>query len=104
MSGNSVNKGDYICIPLDLHRSIVESEFKKRSYTQEEATEIVNLCEKAALAGIRTHNGLKAIHLDEHHGSKVGICKPNSQIEKLPTKFKAVEKWNANRKHGTKTV
>jgi hypothetical protein len=102
MSGNSVNKGLYYILPKEIHSKIVEAEFQRRNFSAEEAKDIVALCEKASVAGIRTHNAIKAIHLDEHHGSKIGACSPGAKIEKLPTKFKAVQKWNANKKHGIK--
>ena len=61
-------------------------------------------CRMASLHGIRTHNAIKALHLDDHFGSKAGGCKPGAKIEKLPSKFKAVQKWNANRKLGQATA
>ena len=50
--------------------------------------------------GIKTHNGIKALSLDDHLGSKFGGCIPGAKIEKLPSKYKAVQRWNANRKLG----
>ena len=46
-------------------------------------------CELAAWHGIKTHNAIKALHLDELFGSKAGGCKPGATIEKLPSKYKA---------------
>src|SRR5581483_5751598 len=57
-------------------------------------------CQMASRHGIRTHNAIKAIHLDDHFGSGAGGCKPGATIEKLPSKYKAVQRWNANRKLG----
>ena len=42
----------------------------------------------------------KALHLDEMFGSKAGGCKPGATIEKLDSRYKAVQRWNANRKLG----
>ena len=50
--------------------------------------------------GIRTHNALKAIHLDDHFGSRAGGCVPGAGIDKLPSRFPASEVWDANRKLG----
>ena len=50
--------------------------------------------------GIRTHNAIKALHLDELFGSKVGRWKPGAKIEKLPSRFAAAEIWNAHFKLG----
>jgi L-2-hydroxycarboxylate dehydrogenase (NAD+) len=54
----------------------------------------------ASTHGIRTHNAIKALHLDSHLGSKGGGCVPGAKIEKLPSKYKAVQRWNANKKLG----
>jgi hypothetical protein len=46
--------------------------------------------------GIHTHNALKAIHLDDHMGSGASPqgCCPNVDIEVIPSKYGAVEKWD----------
>lgn len=92
-----------LILPVSVHNAIVEAGYKKRGYTQEEATQASRFCELAAWHGIKTHNALKALHLDDHFGSgntKAKGCVPGAKIEKLPTKFKAVQKWNANKKLG----
>jgi L-2-hydroxycarboxylate dehydrogenase (NAD+) len=58
------------------------------------------LCESAARNGIRTHNALKALHLDDLFGSKVGGCIPAAQVVKLKSRFPATQVWNANKKLG----
>ena len=50
--------------------------------------------------GIRTHHALKALHLDHLFGSKAGGCVPGAEIEVLPSRFPASERWNANKKLG----
>jgi L-2-hydroxycarboxylate dehydrogenase (NAD+) len=93
---------DYV-LPVALHNAIVQASYQKRGYTADEAVQASRFCEMAAWHGIKTHNALKAIHLDDHFGSgntKSKGCVPGAQIEKLPTKFKAVQKWNANKKLG----
>jgi L-2-hydroxycarboxylate dehydrogenase (NAD+) len=82
----------------------MESAFRHRGYNAEEAAAAARFCHQASLHGIRTHNGIKALHLDEHFGSKAGGCKPGAVIEKLPSKYKAVQRWNANRKLGMATA
>jgi ureidoglycolate dehydrogenase (NAD+) len=92
-----------LILPVSVHNAIVEAGYKKRGYTQEEATQASRFCELAAWHGIKTHNALKALHLDDHFGSgntKAKGCVPGAKIEKLPSKFKAVQKWNANKKLG----
>ena len=58
----------------------------------------------ASTHGIRTHNAIKALHLDELFGSKGGGCTPGATIEKLPSKFEASQIWNANMKLGQATA
>jgi ureidoglycolate dehydrogenase (NAD+) len=50
--------------------------------------------------GIRTHNAIKAIHLDDLFGSKAGGCCPGVAIERLPSRFDSAEVWDAHKKLG----
>ncbi len=87
-------------VPFETHRSLVKAAYQFRSYTPEESEDAARFCEMTARHGIRTHNALKALHLDDHFGSRAGSCVPGARIEKLPSKFPASEVWNANRKLG----
>src|SRR3954452_22382333 len=87
-------------MPPALHNEIVAAAYRKRGYTADEAAAAARFSELTAWHGIKTHNAIKALHLDEHFGSKAGGCVPGATIEKLPSKFKAVQKWNANKKLG----
>ena len=93
---------DFI-LPIQQHNRIVEAAYRKRGFTADEAGQAARFSQLTAWHGIKTHNALKAIHLDDHFGSgnprKPG-CVPGARIEKLPTKYKAVQKWNAHRKLG----
>lgn len=87
----------------ELHNQIVEAAYIKRGYTADEARQASRFCELAARHGIKTHNALKALHLDDHFGSgnrKLQGCVPGATIERLPSRFPAAQKWNANRKLG----
>jgi LDH2 family malate/lactate/ureidoglycolate dehydrogenase len=90
----------YYVMPGDVHDRLVAAAFRHRGYTQDESAAAARFSNMASLHGIRTHNAIKALHLDEHFGSKAGGCKPGATIEKLPGKYKAVQRWNANRKLG----
>lgn len=90
----------FFVVPSTLHNSLMEAAYRHRGYTEAEARDGARFCELAATHGIRTHNGIKAIHLDDHFGSKVGGCVPGASIQKLPSRFRAVQKWNANKKLG----
>lgn len=87
-------------MPASVHNALVAAAYRKRGYSTDEAEAAARFSEVTARHGIKTHNAIKALHLDEHFGSKAGGCKPGATIEKLPSKYKAVARWNANRKLG----
>jgi L-2-hydroxycarboxylate dehydrogenase (NAD+) len=91
-------------VPVQVHNSVIAAAYRHRGYTADEAAAGARFSEFTAWHGIKTHNAIKALHLDELFGSKAGGCKPGAVIEKLPSKFKAVEKWNANKKLGQATA
>jgi ureidoglycolate dehydrogenase (NAD+) len=93
---------EYI-LPVDQHNAIVDAAYRKRGFTNDEAAQATRFCELAAWHGIKTHNALKALHLDELFGSgnkQNPACVPNATIIKRPSKFEAAQKWNANKKLG----
>jgi LDH2 family malate/lactate/ureidoglycolate dehydrogenase len=92
------------CLPPQQHNALVAAAYRKRGFTPEESDAGARFCEMASRHGIKTHNAIKALHLDEHFGSKAGGCKPGATIEKLPSKYKAVQRWNANKKLGQATA
>src|SRR3954467_1881753 len=87
-------------VPPQIHNELVAAAYRKRGYSAEEAQAGAKFSEITAWHGIKTHNAIKALHLDELFGSKSGGCVPNAKIDKLPSNFKAVQKWDANRKLG----
>jgi len=87
-------------MPLNVHDALVAAAYLHRGFTKDEADAAARFSQVTAWHGIKTHNAIKALQLDDHFGSKAGGCKPAAAIEKLPTPFKAVQKWNANRKLG----
>jgi LDH2 family malate/lactate/ureidoglycolate dehydrogenase len=90
-------------MPVEIHNAIVAGADRHRGYTADEADLAAKFSESTARHGIKTHNAIKALHLDELFGSKAGGCKPGAKIEKIPTKYKAVERWNAHKKLGQAT-
>src|SRR5438067_9838346 len=104
-------------VPPKVHNDLVAAAYRHRGYTADEADAGARFSELTAWHGIKTHNAIKALHLDELFGSGAakpsrdrqgatpqGGCVPNAQIEVLPSKFKAVQRWNANRKLGQATA
>ena len=86
-------------MPVAVHNALVSAAYRHRGYTPDEADAASRFSQLTAWHGIKTHNAIKALHLDELFG-QAGGCKPAAKIDKLPSKYKAVARWNANRKLG----
>ena len=71
-------------MPAAVHNDLVAAAYRHRGYTADEADAAARFSELTARHGIKTHNAIKALHLDEHFGSKAGGCVPGATIEKLP--------------------
>ncbi len=91
---------EFLVIPRKDHDNLVSKAYQSRGYTADEAAEGAKLAAEAARHGIRTHHALKALHLDHLFGSAAGGCVPGAEIEVLPSRFPASERWNANKKLG----
>ncbi len=91
---------EYYVISRDEHDKLVQAAYQARGYDAAESTEGAKLCAEAARHGIRTHNALKALHLDHLFGSVTGGCHPGAEITVLPGRFKGSEVWDANLKLG----
>jgi LDH2 family malate/lactate/ureidoglycolate dehydrogenase len=90
-------------VPVESHDRILEAAYRRRGYTADEAADATRLCRMASWHGIKTHNGIKALELDDHFGTGSDgwpCCVPGAKIEKLASPYPAVQKWNANRKIG----
>jgi LDH2 family malate/lactate/ureidoglycolate dehydrogenase len=93
----------FYVVPEDQHNALVIAAYKKRGFSGQEAEAAARLCADATRHGIRTHNALKALHLDHLFGSGAQGCKPKAKIEKVKVPFRAAQVWNANRKLGQPT-
>lgn len=87
-------------IPVAAHEAIVRAAYLHRGFDAAEAEHAAKLATAATRHGIRTHNAIKALHLDEHFGSMAHGCVPRAAIKKLPSRFDACEVWDANKKLG----
>ena len=94
----------YFIVPQAAHDALVQAAYEHRGYLPDEAAEGAKLCAEAARHGIRTHNGIKALHLDHLFGSGSKGCVPGAQIEERPSRFPAAKIWNANKKLGQSTA
>src|SRR5690242_8379005 len=95
-----MNAETWFVVSPDWHNEVVRASYLARGFESVETAEAVRLCESAARNGIRTHNVLKALHLDDLFGSKVGGCIPAARMVKVKSRFPAAQVWNANKKLG----
>jgi len=91
-------------VPESRHNALVVAAYQHRGYTADEAAEGARFCAEASRHGIRTHNALKALHLDHLFGSGSKGCVPGATIEERPCRFPSARIWNANRKLGQATA
>ena len=94
----------FYILPDEQHNALVSAAYEKRGFNTTESTQAAQFAARASKHGIRTHNALKALHLDRLFGSMAGGCQPNAEIKKLDTPFEAVEIWDAQRKLGQATA
>ena len=91
---------EFYVVSVAEHERVVCEAYHKRGFTSNEAEQAAKLATAATRHGIRTHNAIKAIHLDDLFGSAVGGCVPGADIERLENRFDAVEVWDAKKKLG----
>jgi L-2-hydroxycarboxylate dehydrogenase (NAD+) len=90
----------YFVVPEAQHNALIAAAYRKRGYHADEADEGARFCADASRHGIRTHNGIKALHLDHLFGSGSKGCVPGAVIQERPSRFAAAKIWDANRKLG----
>lgn len=76
----------YYIVPEKQHNDLVAAAYMHRGFHADESAEGARFCAEATRHGIRTHNGIKALHLDHLFGSGSKGCVPGAQIEekKIP--------------------
>lgn len=82
------------------HHALVKAAYAHRGYDEAEAEAAARFCDMASTHGIRTHNAIKALHLDHLFGSGSGGCVPGAEIHNRPSRFTASEIWDAQHKLG----
>ena len=94
----------FYIVPEQQHHALVAAAYQHRGFHADESAEGARFCAEASRHGIRTHNGIKALHLDHLFGSGSKGCVPGAQIEVKTSKFEAAKIWNANKKLGQSTA
>jgi LDH2 family malate/lactate/ureidoglycolate dehydrogenase len=94
----------YFIVPESQHNALTEAVYRHRGFHADEAADGARLCAEASRNGIRTHNAIKALHLDHLFGSGSKGCVPGAKIEEIPSRFEAAKAWNANKKLGQSTA
>lgn len=94
----------FYVVSEEQHNKLVAAVYRKRGYSPAEARDGARFCAEAARHGIRTHNAIKALHLDHLFGSVAGGCLPKAKIEKVKNRFRGAQVWNANKKLGQATA
>jgi LDH2 family malate/lactate/ureidoglycolate dehydrogenase len=92
--------GTWYVVDPEAHRELVAAAYRHRGYTRAEADAAARFCDLASSHGIRTHNAIKALHLDHLFGSGAGGCAPGANVEKRPSRFAVCEIWDAHHKLG----
>jgi|TARA_B110000495_G_scaffold201770_1_gene220025 LDH2 family malate/lactate/ureidoglycolate dehydrogenase len=95
---------EYFIVPVQDHNELVAAAYAKRGFTAEESNDAARLSAEAARHGIRTHNAIKALHLDEAFGSGSQGCVPGAEIIEKESRFSAVKIWDAQKKLGQSTA
>ncbi len=90
----------FYVVPVEEHERVVCAAYAKRGFTANESKQAARLAAAATKHGIRTHNAIKAIHLDDLFGSAVGGCVPGVAVQRLDTRFDATEVWDGRKKLG----
>lgn len=97
----------FFIVPQETHDALVVAAYRQRGYEADESAQAARFSAHAARHGIRTHNAIKALHLDHLFGSGTGGCVPGAKINKFAGKsarFEASQVWNANKKLGQATA
>ena len=87
-------------VPAETHEALVIAAYRHRGFGATESAQAARMATMATRHGIRTHNAIKALHLDELFGSRVGGCVPNATVTQRATRFDAAEVWDARKKLG----
>ena len=97
-------KEQFYVVPEETHNQLVRQAYQYRGFDSSECDAAAKFSAYATTHGIRTHNALKALHLDDLFGSKAGGCKPSAEILKKESRFESSEVWDCQFKLGQATA
>jgi len=100
----SSQEDQFYIVPPAIHDEVVYKAYQKRGFDDSECNAAAKFSAYATTHGIRTHNALKALHLDDLFGSKMGGCKPSAKILKKESRFASSEVWDCQFKLGQATA
>ena len=88
----------YRVVSKEAHRELMTNAWLHRGYNEVEAAAATDICEQAAWYGVSSHNGLKALDVDDKFGAGATPqgCLPGSPISKRESRFGAVQSWDAS--------
>ena len=72
----------FYIVPKEQHNELVRKAYSSRGFNDEECDAAARFSAYATQHGIRTHNALKALHLDDLFGSKAGVVSPLLRLSK----------------------
>lgn len=87
-------------VPRAWHDDVVATVYRQRGYDANEASAATEMAAEASWHGIRTHNAIKALHIESKHRAGGGGSVPGAVIRRLPGRFAASQVWDAQRKLG----
>ncbi|MDB6167750.1 MAG: Malate/L-lactate dehydrogenase [Verrucomicrobia bacterium] len=90
----------FLVVPRVWHDALIAATYRRRGYAEDESTAAGQNAAEAARHGIRTHNGIKALHIESKHRAGGGGAVPHAAVSRRPGRFSASEVWDANRKLG----
>ena len=87
-------------VPRAWHDDVVAAVHRQRGYEADEARAATEMAAEASWHGIRTHNAIKALHIESKPRAGGGGPMPGAVIRRMPGRFAASQVWDAQRKLG----
>ncbi len=92
--------GKFHIVPRERHDALIAAVYRRRGFTAHEALAAAEMAGEASWHGVRTHNGIKALHIEERCRAGGGGAVSGATVRRIPGRFAASETWDAGRKLG----